>query len=498
MTLTTIENATVVTVDPARRVIENGVVAFEDDRIVAVGPAKEVHGLAPDTVLDGSGRIVIPGLVDLYSHSGCGLFKCLGEQLPGIGWWPLMDQLLLSYVTPEFWYVDTLIHARGAPSLWLHGDTHTTGALACRASTTWSTSDRRARAAEDIGIRAGVIAGMPRSSPWVGEFADIVYGERKIKTVEPEDVMRNIEALIHDSGGAFSERVSYLVGTFVPGNPTLVDEDHPVNPFANDLPMSYFHSQAERLASLMSDYDIGYWAHAWGDSITHAYDDGFRELLGERSVLSHCTRLDDRSIEILAETGTNVNHCPRARRLQMWHETCRVVEMIDAGVNVGLGSDGPQIDRNVDPFMDMQMVFKAQRRRMSDPLVLPPGTILEMSTINGYQALGLGDIGGSIEVGKKADLVVVDMRKPHLWPVTSPVKQLVYYANGADVEHVFVDGRHLVDQGRIQTIDTQSLFEDADDQIRRIAGLEGSPLQALMDSDAAVWRQSVAEHATLQ
>ena len=163
VTLTAIENATVVTVDPDRRVIENGVVVFEDDRIIAVGPAKEIRGLEPDTVLDGR-RIVIPGLVDLYSHSGCGLFKCLGEQLPGNGRWPLMDKLLLSYVTPEFWYVDTLIHAAARLRF---GCT----AILTQPGLSHACLDdlehirQTARAADDIGMRAGVIAGMPRSSP---------------------------------------------------------------------------------------------------------------------------------------------------------------------------------------------------------------------------------------------------------------------------------------------------------------------------------------------
>ena len=202
--------------------------------------------------------------------------------------------------------------------------------------------------------------------------------------------------------------------------------------------------------------------------MTHAYDEGFRELLGPRTVLSHCTRLDDRSIEILSQTKTNVNHCPRARRLQMWHETCRIVEMMEAGVNVGLGSDGPQLDRNGDAFMDMQMALRVQRRRFKDPGVLPAGKLLELSTINGYRALGLDHVGGSLEVGKEADVVVVDMRKPHIGPLTMPVHQLVYYGIGTDVEHVFVRGKHVVDKGKVTTMDVDGLLDQADEEMRRL------------------------------
>ena len=107
-----IENATVVTVDGDRRVIERGAVAITGDRIVAVGPTDEVGSQhrAP-VVIDGRGKIVIPGLVDLYAHSGCGMLKSLGEQLAGIGWWHLMDEVLFSYVTPRWWYVETQLQA---------------------------------------------------------------------------------------------------------------------------------------------------------------------------------------------------------------------------------------------------------------------------------------------------------------------------------------------------------------------------------------------------
>lgn len=497
MTTTMVRNATVITVDPNRRIIEDGAVVVEDDRIAAVGATDDLAAeWTPDEVVEGRGRVVIPGLVDLYSHSGCGIFKPLGDQLAGVGWWDLMDDLLITKVTPDFWYVDTQLHAAERLRFGVTAILTQPGLSHARLDDLAHIRET-ARAADDLGIRAAVIAGMPRSAPWVGTYGSIVDGQERLHEVTPEMVLANMEELIQGSQGRYSDRVRYWVGNFMIGNPTLVDEDHPVNPFASDLPLSYFLEQADRIGRLKEDHGVGYWAHAWGDAITHAYDDGFRELLGEGTVLSHCTRLDDRSIELLAETGTNVNHCPRARRLQMWHENCRVVEMLEAGVNVGLGSDGPQIDRNCDPFMDMQMVFKLQRRWFSDPQAMPPGTVLEMSTINGYRALGLEDVGGSIEVGKKADLVVVDMRKPHLWPLTMPVHQLVYYANGSDVEHVFVDGRQVVRDGKVTSIDVDALLDQADEQFDRLRNHPGSPIPRLIDPEATVWSRARVEGARL-
>jgi cytosine/adenosine deaminase-related metal-dependent hydrolase len=493
-----IQNATVITVDQNRRVFENGAVAISGDAIVAVGPSPEVLAVhrAPK-VIDGRHRIVMPGMADLYAHSGCGMLKSLGDQLAGVGWWHLMDNIHLTYVTPRWWYVDSQLHAAERLRYGCSAILSQPGLSHARLDVPDHILET-ARAFEDLGIRAGVIAGVPRSSPWQSRYADLVNGRRVLKEVSPEQVMATLEQVVADAYRHPSALVNFWVGTFLIGNPTLIDSEHPSNPFHSDQDIGYYLKQAERLQEIMKRYDTGYWAHCWGDGVTHAYDDGFRELLGPRTLLSHCTRLDDRSIEILAETKTNVNHCPRARRLQMWHETCRVVEMLEAGVNVGLGSDAPQLDRNCDPFMDMQMAIRVQRRRFSDPGVLPVGTVLELSTTNGYRALGLGSIGGSIEVGKKADVVIIDARQPHLSPLTMPVHQLVYFGAGADVEHVFVNGRHVVDRGRITTINVDDLLDEADEEMERLMSYPELNLRQLVGSPENIWRSPRISQTPLQ
>jgi hypothetical protein len=344
------------------------------------------------------------------------------------------------------------------------------------------------RAFEEAGIRARIIASIPRSSPWRSDYAEFVGGKRVEKRVMPEQCFEVIEQVIGDSLRSPSPLVDYCTGAFIIGNPSLEDAEHPVNPFKGDQDIGYYRAQGQRLRSIMEKYDVGFWAHAWGDGIEHAYDDGFRDLLTPRTVLSHCTRLNDRSIGILAETGTNVNHCPRARRLQIWRETCRVIEMLEAGVNVGLGSDAPQIDRTGDPFMDMQMAMRVQRRRMAEPGVLPAGKLLEMSSADSYRALGLDQVTGSLEPGKKADVVVVDMFKPHLWPVSMPLQQLVYYGTGQDVQHVFVNGRHVLDDGRITTVDEAALLERADEELRRLMSFHELNLGTIAQGPERVWR----------
>jgi cytosine/adenosine deaminase-related metal-dependent hydrolase len=483
-----IENATVITVDANRRVLEDGAVAIAGHNVVAVGPTKEVRAAhnAP-RIISGRGKVVIPGLVDLYAHAGSGMLKCLGEQLAGVGWWHLMDQVLFNFVTPQWWYIESQLIAAERLRFGCTAVLTQPGLSHARLDELRHIKEC-GRAFEDAGIRAALIAGMPRSTPWQSRYSDLVNGQRVEKHITPEHILDNLEAAVTEGHRTPSDLVRYWVGWFVIGNPAMTDPENPVNPFHSDLEIGYFHNQAERLQELRQRFDTGFWAHCWSDGITHAYDTGFRGLLGPRTVLSHCTRLDDRSIDILGQTKTNVNHCPRARRLQMWHETCRIVEMLEAGVNVGLGSDGPQLDRNGDPFMDMQMALRVQRRRFKDPGVLPAGKLLELSTINGYRALGLDHLGGSLEVGKEADVVVVDLRKPHIGPLTMPVHQLVYYGIGTDVEHVFVRGRHVVDKGKVTTIDMDGLLDLADEEMRRLMSYPDLQLSRLAGVKPSIWQ----------
>jgi cytosine/adenosine deaminase-related metal-dependent hydrolase len=138
--------------------------------------------------------------------------------------------------------------------------------------------------------------------------------------------------------------------------------------------------------------------------------------------------------------------------------------------------------------MDMQMALRVQRRRFKDPGILPAGKLLELSTINGYRALGLDHVGGSLEVGKEADVVVVDMRKPHIGPLTMPVHQLVYYGIGTDVEHVFVRGKHVVDKGKVTTIDVDGLLDQADEEMRRLMAYPELRLGRFGGARPSIWQ----------
>ena len=136
-------------------------------------------------------------------------------------------------------------------------------------------------------------------------------------------------------------------------------------------------------------------------------------------------------------------------------------ELLDSGVTVALGSDGSGPDMNYDMFRHMYVCMRQHRGEQRDGAYMPPGKVLEMATIDAAHALGLGDQIGSLEVGKKADLILIDMNKPHLYPLNMPVHRVVGFANGQDVDTVIVDGQVLMRNRRLTVIDEQAVLEQS-------------------------------------
>jgi cytosine/adenosine deaminase-related metal-dependent hydrolase len=167
-----------------------------------------------------------------------------------------------------------------------------------------------------------------------------------------------------------------------------------------------------------------------------------------------------------------------------------VPELIDAGVTVALGSDAPST-HNCDLFLDMKAAIDQQRIHFKDPDLLPPGKVLEMATIDGCKALGLDHELGSVEVGKKADLITVDLFQPHLYPLDMLVYRLVYNATGADVADVTVSGRLVMADRRLQTVDEAEVLAHAQDVYRRF--VERAQLSAHTRNSERFWGVSRAE-----
>lgn len=181
------------------------------------------------------------------------------------------------------------------------------------------------------------------------------------------------------------------------------------------------------------------------------------EILDENTLLIHCVWVNGEDIEIIAARNCRVSHNPESNA-KLAAGIAPAGELIKAGIAVGLGTDGAASNNNLDLFHEMDMVAKLHKVHSFDPTAMDARTVVEMATIAGARAIGLDHLVGSLEVGKRADLIVIDTRKPHLTPIYHPESHIVYTAKSSDVRDVVVDGRRLVRNRRVLSLDVEEIM----------------------------------------
>ena len=405
-----------------------GSVLIEEARIVAVGPVDAVDAdprAAGAEVVDLTGRAVLPGLHNTHLHSG--LLRGTAESMSLWDW-------LEAYVDPAHRALTPEIAALAS----LHCYAESVLAGTTSVMDMWRFMEGSAAAAETVGIRATLV-------PYVadGEF----------------DYFETIESnrrLLESHRTAADGRVRTWVGL-----------EH----------LFYCSEQCFRDAlALAEEFDTGIHTHS-SESIWEVQESlkrfGRRPLevfhqrgiLTERTVVAHCVWLDDREIQLLAQTGTAVAHCP-CSNMKLASGPARIGAMHAAGVVVGLGSDGEKENNNLDLVEEMKFASLLQKVSTLDPTTGDPWEILAMATIDGARALGLGDVTGSLEVGKRADVVTVALDGLHTTPVLhgtdfNVAAHLVFSSSGRDVRDVWIDGRRVVAHGQPTTFDVASVREQA-------------------------------------
>ena len=200
-------------------------------------------------------------------------------------------------------------------------------------------------------------------------------------------------------------------------------------------------------------------------------------LLGPRTVLAHCVWTDEEDWKLMAETGTHVSHNP-ASNAKTATGIAPVDGMLAAGVNVTLACDGGPSNNTYDMIRDMRLASYLSCLRENNPTAVPAETVLEMATINGAKAMGLADQIGSIEPGKRADFIVINMDAPHLTPAWDPVSTIAYAATGTDVDTVVIDGKIVMEHRQVRTLDEQAILEDVRQRYRAVGergGLQIGP-----------------------
>ena len=437
----------VVTMDPDRQVIDNGAVAVADGKIVAVGAADTLD-IQAERVIDTTGHIVFPGLIDVHAHAGHGLVKSIGMH-EGDRWEEICGEVYTQASPPGFWYAE----ARLAALERLRFGVTTGVSLLGGGDTIMRTDDPAYAAAHcrgvvEVGTRSVVAVG-PTRAPHPLTYADWQDGKRKTYPVSFERQMQTLQDVVADWHDTHEGRIR-IAALY----PVLRDE-HERDMSPEDYQTAC--GQAKVVRTYARDKRLIFTQDGhWRGSIRRAEKLG---LLGPDSLLSHCIDLHEDEIALLADTRTKVAHNPSANASIAGR--CPATELMDAGACVALGSDATAPDRSADMFRHMQQAMHYHRRHFQDASVLPIGKVLEMCTIGGARALGLEDQIGSLETGKLADIVTMDLRRPHLCPPNMPLHRLVCFANGNDVTNVMVGGEMVLEQRRSTRVEEADVLSDA-------------------------------------
>ncbi len=234
----------------------------------------------------------------------------------------------------------------------------------------------------------------------------------------------------------------------------------------------------ERIATYAAELDMGVHTHLHetrGEVLSAVEANGERPidtlqrlgLLGPRTQCVHMTDLGKQDMAALVETGAHVVHCPQSN-MKLASGACPVAELVAAGVNVALGTDGAASNNDLNLFSEMHSAALLSKLQTGDPTALPAEAVLEMATLGGARALGMEDRIGSLEPGKAADMIAVDLSGPSTQPLYNPCSQLVYACNGAQLTHSWVAGVPLVRDRRLLTVDLAETLARAREWGRRI------------------------------
>ena len=420
-----IHNGTVLTMNPNFDIIENGVLCIKNDKLVKI-ESRESDSALPkgETIIDAQGGIILPGLVNTHTHLPMALFRGLADDLPLSVW--LNEHMFPAeskFITPESVKIGALL---SCAEMLLSGTT------ACCDG--YFYEDHVATAVNDAGIRAILGQGV------------IDFPAPGIQ--DPSDNVKNAVAFIQKW-----QNMSPLISPsiFCHSPYTCTEETLKKAKDAADARGVLFQIH---VAETKDEYVRLQTEH---QTTPVKYLDKIG-IIDNNTLLVHAVWLDDDDMNTIAARGANVSHNPESN-MKLASGISPVPSLLKAGITVGLGTDGCASNNNLDLISEMDTVAKLHKVSALDPTLMDAATVLKMATIQGAKALGLDGIIGSLEIGKKADVIVIDTRKPHLVPVYNPVSHIVYAAQGSDIRDVIVDGRLLVKDRKLLTIDLDNIIE---------------------------------------
>ncbi|GCE30820.1 amidohydrolase [Dictyobacter alpinus] len=453
-----ITHATILTMNAQREIIEDGAIAIKDNRIIGVDKTSALVERYPlEEQLDATDKLIIPGLIDTHVHLAQAMIRGCADDMELLHW--LCDRVWV--LQGNYTEDDGYVSARLCIGEMLKSGTTTflESMLAHRYG-----FDGIARAVQESGIRA-CLAGIVMD---IGTYATQENSMHPGMIESRETSLLGVLDMHSKWEGAANDRIHVWFGPRTPGGVTS-ELYREMSELARQKNMGITMHLAEVEA------DKAFMQEKFGLSpVLYADSVG---LLGPRSVMVHMVWLNDTDIAKLVETGTHVSHNPSSNS-KLASGVCKVPQLLAQGVNVALGCDGGPSNNDYDMIREMKLAAIIHKAVSLNPVLIPAETVLEMATINGARALGLEHEIGSLETGKKADLVLIDFERLHTTPSINPVSTLVYAATGGEVDTVLVDGQIVVQQGELVTMKEDEIIAQANkhaQQVYRRAGIHIKP-----------------------
>lgn len=432
-----IKNAEIITMNKQHDII-NGDILIKNDRIVEINDKIE-HAM-PDKVIDASGKTIIPGLIQSHIHLCQTLFRGQGDDLE-----------LLDWLTKKIWPLEA---AHDEESIYYSamlglGELIRSGTTSIIDMETVRHTEFAFRAIAESGIRA--IAGKVMMDQ--GEHVPPILLENTTQSIqESVDLLEKWHN--YDNG-----RIRYA--------------------FSPRFVISCTESMLTQVRDLSERYQVMVHTHASENQkeieIVEA-ERGMRNIVyldhiglaSPRLLLAHCIWLDDEEKRIIREKGVKVSHCPGSN-LKLASGIANTPEMLDNGVYLSLGADGAPCNNNLDMFNEMRLTALIQKPTHG-PTIMDAKKVLRLATMGGAEAMGMENEIGSLEVGKKADLVILDLNDFHTYPSSDvdPISRIVYSATRADVETTIINGKIVMENGKLKTIDKPIVLKEANQSIKRL------------------------------
>ena len=411
------------TLDATETIIEDGGIAVSGSRIIETGSSRHILAKysAAETITEEHG-LIMPGLVNTHTHAAMSCFRGFADDLPLMQWLQEFIFPVEAKLTSEIVYHSTLLSL-------------------CEMIKSGTTSfcDMYLFAADVA--RATELSGM---RGWIGEvlydFPSPNYGELENGFTYTEDLFSRYRD---------NDLISITVDPHAvyTCSPDLLKRLGKMAADKNALYVIHLSENQDEVDTCIERYGL--------TPVMHLENLG---LLNERVVADHCVVLTDDEIQLLADRGVKVSHCQESN-MKLASGTAPVVKMLDAGITVGIGTDGSASNNDVDMFGEMNTVAKIHKVVRMDPTAMNASQTLNAATAGGAKVLDADRDIGSLEKGKKADLIVLNLNQPHLTPIYNPVSHLVYAARGSDVIHSVISGEVVMRDRTLTTLDEQSILE---------------------------------------